>query len=152
MAYTGDTTRCIKPCVKKPRDIDISIAQAIEITSCSPPDHALVVVRWLYRPEEIPEGTRWKSNSLPVRGRQPCHGCNEVILSDHCRTTDLIGIVKTLNMDIDDIMPVRAIHGLAGVKDMTTAGTLPNSANVYHYRQFYRHLDKILIVSGFVMS
>lgn len=57
------------------------IARILEIRA-SDEHHVYARIYWMYSPDEIPAGTRDANNNV-VSGRQPYHGQNELIASNH---------------------------------------------------------------------
>ncbi|RFN44017.1 hypothetical protein FIE12Z_11749 [Fusarium flagelliforme] len=64
------------------------VARILEIRASS--EHNVYArVYWMYWPEELPSGTIY--HTMRVRGRQPYHGTNELIASNHM---DIINVVS----------------------------------------------------------
>jgi hypothetical protein len=70
--------------VKRPqrrkKSDDDWVARILEIRA-SDEHHVYARVYWMYWPDELPEGTL--DGKKYVRGRQPYHGNNELIASNH---------------------------------------------------------------------
>jgi len=56
------------------------VARILEIRA-SDEHHVYARVYWMYWPDELPQGTH--DGRRTVRGRQPYHGANELIASNH---------------------------------------------------------------------
>lgn len=139
----------VKVCVKRvarraqsrlqsPIEVE-DVAEIVEIRSCTSPEYVMLIVRWLYRPEDV-----------PLHGRRTYHGCNEVISSNHCKTFHSISqrsrtVVQFLSLKPDDIVPLRAIRGSVEVKDVTHE-LVDDASRVYHFRQQYNFSQRRLTV------
>ena len=60
------------------------VARILEIRA-SDEHHVYARIYWMYSPDEIPAGAR-DANNNAVSGRQPYHGQNELIASNHSKT------------------------------------------------------------------
>jgi hypothetical protein len=56
------------------------VARILEIRA-KDEHHVYARVHWMYWPDEIIDGTLYRKN--PIKGRQPFHGSNELIASNH---------------------------------------------------------------------
>lgn len=69
--------------IKKKSDDDW-VARILEIRA-KDEHHVYARVYWMYWPDELIEGTMYRGK--PIKGRQPFHGTNELIASNHSAST-----------------------------------------------------------------
>jgi hypothetical protein len=67
--------------VRKKSDDDW-VARILEIRA-SDEHHVYARIYWMYWPDELPQGTH--DGKKTVQGRQPYHGLNELIASNHSK-------------------------------------------------------------------
>ncbi|KAI1820356.1 hypothetical protein F4861DRAFT_72759 [Xylaria intraflava] len=72
----------------RPKSDDDWVARILEIRA-SDEHHVYARVYWMYSPDELPPGTQEGTKS--IQGRQPYHGQNELIASNHM---DVINVVS----------------------------------------------------------
>lgn len=77
----NDATVGVKDPAEKPEKE--WIARILEIRA-SDEHHVYARIYWMYSPDELPLGARDANNQL-VSGRQPYHGQNELIASNHSK-------------------------------------------------------------------
>ena len=66
------------------RSADDWVARILEIRA-SDEHHVYARVFWMYWPDELPKGTRDGNGNKHVQGRQPYHGNNELVASNHSK-------------------------------------------------------------------
>ena len=91
------------------------VARILEIRA-SDEDHVYARVYWMYWPDELPHGTH--DGKEMVQGRQPYHGRDELIASNHSKWPWGRGTAGArINTDIGavDIIDVRAVSSRAQV-------------------------------------
>jgi hypothetical protein len=62
---------------------DFWVARILEIRALDE-HHVYARIYWMYSPDELPPGTQ--DNKKTISGRQPYHGANELIASNHSKT------------------------------------------------------------------
>ncbi len=67
---------------RKKKSGDDWVARILEIRA-SDEHHVYARVCWMYWPDELPQGTR--AGKKAIRGRQPYHGINELVASNHSK-------------------------------------------------------------------
>ncbi|KAK0630063.1 hypothetical protein B0T17DRAFT_209059 [Bombardia bombarda] len=77
-----------EPMHPRKKSDDDWVARILEIRA-SDEHHVYARVYWMYWPDELPQGTH--DNKRTVQGRQPYHGINELIASNHM---DIINVVS----------------------------------------------------------
>ena len=70
------------PSQRRKKSEDDWVARILEIRA-SDERHVYARVYWMYWPDELPQGTH--DGKKTVQGRQPYHGMNELIASNHSK-------------------------------------------------------------------
>ena len=70
------------PLQRRKKSEDDWVARILEIRA-SDEHHVYARVYWMYWPDELPQGTH--DGKKTVQGRQPYHGMNELIASNHSK-------------------------------------------------------------------
>ena len=67
---------------RRKKSNDDWVARILEIRA-SDEHHVYARVCWMYWPDELPQGTH--AGKKAVQGRQPYHGINELVASNHSK-------------------------------------------------------------------
>lgn len=71
-----------EPVQPRKKSDDDWVARILEIRA-SDEHHVYARVYWMYWPDELPQGTH--DGKKTVQGRQPYHGMNELVASNHSK-------------------------------------------------------------------
>ncbi|AEO66131.1 680fda50-e3d9-40b3-9cff-9576b978825d [Thermothielavioides terrestris] len=84
-----------EPVQSRKKSDDDWVARILEIRA-SDEHHVYARVYWMYWPDELPPGTH--DGKKTVQGRQPYHGVNELIASNHMDIINVVSVTSQANV------------------------------------------------------
>lgn len=73
---------------------DYWVARILEVRAADE-HHVYARIYWMYSPDELPPGTQDGAKS--ISGRQPYHGQNELVASNHSKAQSIVAEAKVIN-------------------------------------------------------